>query len=126
MPSEPRANARFPLCERCLPDYRVLRFVETARLQGNIVPYASIMWEDEQALMPLWRGFQRLRITGEQRDIIRGCVRSAQDFFEVFGGGGDAVDTEEIGPGIERFPIRVDLTEEESEPDQREDGRPTP
>jgi len=44
MPSEAQTSSAFQLCERCLPAYRALRFDETARLECNIVPYATIMW----------------------------------------------------------------------------------
>ncbi len=77
-----------------------------------------------QALMPVWPGFRRLRITEEERESIRGCVLSAQDFFEVFSDGGEEIETEEVAPGVERFRIRMDLREQRPEQDDEEDDRP--
>ncbi len=37
----------FSLCEECLNKYRDLRFAKEVTLRENILPFATIFWEDE-------------------------------------------------------------------------------
>jgi hypothetical protein len=92
--------------------------------ENQMVPEHLLgVWEHARALMPLWPGFQRLRISEEQREAIRGCRLSAQDFFDVFEGEGEEVETAEAASGIEKFRIRIDLTDQRLEQDPDEDDR---
>lgn len=38
---------QFSLCEECLKSYQNLRFNEEAMLRENLIPFATIFWDDE-------------------------------------------------------------------------------
>ncbi|CAG0927887.1 hypothetical protein TFLX_00674 [Thermoflexales bacterium] len=88
---------------------------------GGVPKHLLDAWEQAEALIPSWPGFQRLHLSDEQREKIRACVQSAQDFFDVFATQGDTVEIQEVAPGIEEFSVTIDLTKDKAE---RTQGKP--
>ncbi len=117
-PDEHPNNDPVPRCGHQTCQHSIIYLIEARSRywDDQIVPeHLHDVWDQAQTLIPSWPGFQRLHLSDEQREKIRACMQSAQDFFDVFASEGDAVEIQEVAPGIEQLSITIDLTKDKSE-----------